>query len=39
MVFVNSNQDYNYVTTRDINLDIKGVQPIMEETFDEKEEG
>ena len=37
MVFVNSGQEYNYVTTRDLNLEIKDLHPILEETFDGKE--
>ncbi|KAK2176992.1 hypothetical protein NP493_626g01002 [Ridgeia piscesae] len=39
MVFVNTDQDYNYVTTRDIDLDTKLGQPFFEETFDGKVEG
>jgi len=39
MVFVNTDQDYNYVTTRDIDLDTMLGQPFFEETFDGKVEG
>ena len=37
MVFVNNDQEYNYVTTRDLNLEVKDVHPILEESFDGKE--